>query len=174
MSLNRKKSKNKFNYKDDFTVDESEDVSICSLSYGEPKIEGKVLRSFSFDSSDELVEVLPDSQSSLNSAATTPKQTINPKPSPAVTELAYDKTNLKSSRKNVALDERNSSGNPNGRTPPVDGEIFDMVRTYTLRRSTVRILSKIKAIHMDDNVYLNTIVDEAIRYYYDHLKSNLK
>ncbi|WP_270567982.1 hypothetical protein [Clostridium beijerinckii] len=173
MSLNRKKSKNKFDYKDDFTVDESEDVSICSLSYGEPKIEGKVLRSFSFDSSDELVEVLPDSQSSLTSV-TTPKPTINPKPSPAVIELTYEKTNLKSSRKKVALGERNSSGNPNGRTPPVDGEIFDMVRTYTLRRSTVRILSKIKAIHMDDNVYLNTIVDEAIRYYYDHLKSNLK
>lgn len=46
-----------------------------------------------------------------------------------------------------------------------------MVRSYTLRRSTVRILSKIKAIHIDDNVYLNTIVDEAIRYYYEYLKT---
>ena len=45
-----------------------------------------------------------------------------------------------------------------------------MVRSYTLRRSTVRILSKIKVIHSDDNVYLNTIVDEAIRYYYEYLQ----
>lgn len=29
-----------------------------------------------------------------------------------------------------------------------------------------------KAIHQDDNVYLNTIVDEAIRHYYEYLKSN--
>ena len=39
---------------------------------------------------------------------------------------------------------------------------------------TVRILSKIKAIHSDDNVYLNTIVDEAIRYYYESLKNSIK
>jgi len=47
-----------------------------------------------------------------------------------------------------------------------------MIRTYTLKRSAVRTLSKIKAIHSDDNVYLNTIVDEAIRYYYEYLKNN--
>lgn len=69
------------------------------------------------------------------------------------------------------LDHRTLKVKPNGRTPSVDGEAFDMVRSYTLRRSTVRILSKIKAIHIDDNVYLNTIVDEAIRYYYEYLKA---
>lgn len=71
-------------------------------------------------------------------------------------------------------DHRTSTANPNGRAPPVDGEVFDMVRTYTLRRSTVRILSKIKPINEDDNVYLNTIVDEAIRHYYDYLKNTIK
>ena len=76
--------------------------------------------------------------------------------------------------KDDILDHRTQKANPNGRTPTVDGEAFDMVRSYTLRRSTVRILSKIKAIHDDDNVYLNTIVDEAIRYYYEYLKNNLK
>ena len=69
-------------------------------------------------------------------------------------------------------DYRYSQSNPVGRTPPVDGEIYDMVRCYTLRHSTVRMLSKIKVIHNDDNVYLNTIVDEAIRYYYEYLKNS--
>jgi hypothetical protein len=49
-------------------------------------------------------------------------------------------------------DYRYSQSNPLGRTPPVDGEIYDMVRCYTLRRSTVRMLSKIKVIHNDDLV----------------------
>ena len=73
--------------------------------------------------------------------------------------------------KKCLYNHRTLKANPNGKTPPVDGEAFDMVRSYTLRRSTVRILSKIKVIHSDDNVYLNTIVDEAIRYYYEYLKN---
>jgi hypothetical protein len=59
-------------------------------------------------------------------------------------------------QKNI-VDHRTLKTNPNGRAPAVDGEAFDMVRSYTLRSSTVRILSKIKAIHLDVNVYLNTI-----------------
>lgn len=170
MSLHRKKSKNK--YKDDFTVEEDEELSICNIIEGEPIIEGKILRSFSFEDSDELLEVLPNSNSSSASEAAAPNPIINSTPLPA--PLTYDKTASKSSDDKIIFDQRTSKANPNGRTPPVDGEVFDMVRTYVLRRSTIRILSKIKAIHMDDNVYLNTIVDEAIRHYYDYLKNNLK
>lgn len=135
MSSHKKKSKNI--YKDDFTVEDDAELSICNLVEGEPIIEGNILKSFSFEDSE-------------------------------------DNTTYNSSDDKTIFDQRTSKANPNGRTPPIDGEAFDMVRTYVLRRSTVRILSKIKAIHVDDNVYLNTIVDEAIRHYYDYLKKNLK
>lgn len=170
MSLHKKKSINK--YKDDFTVEEDEGLSICNLIEGEPIIEGEILKSFSFEDSNELAYVLPNSNSSSASEAKASNPIINSIPASAV--LTYDKTIDKSSDDKTIFDQRTSKSNPNGRTPPVDGEVFDMVRTYVLRRSTVRILSKIKAIHIDDNVYLNTIVDEAIRYYYDYLKNNLK
>ena len=172
MSLHKKKSINK--YKDDFTVEEDEELSICNLIEGEPIIEGKILKSFSFEDSNELAYVLPNSNSSSASEAAASNPIINSTPLSAPAALTYDKTIDKSSDDKTIFDQRTSKANPNGRTPPVDGEVFDMVRTYVLRRSTVRILSKIKAIHMDDNVYLNTIVDEAIRYYYDYLKNNLK
>lgn len=174
MSLHKKKSKNKYNYKDDFTVEEEDELSICTLIEGEPIIEGKILKSFSFEDSDEPAEVLPNSNApsaSSNEASNIP---INSSSPPAATALTYSEISSKPSDDETILDHRTSTANPNGRTPPVDGEVFDMVRTYTLRRSTIRILSKIKAIHMDDNVYLNTIVDEAIRHYYDYLKNNLK
>lgn len=166
MSLHNKKSKNK--YKDDFTVEEEEELSICNLIEGEPIIEGKVLKSFSFEDSDKPLEVLPNSNSSSAPEAAASNPIINSTPISASAALTYDK----SSDDKTIFDQRTSKANPNGRTPPVDGEVFDMVRTYVLRRSTIRILSKIKAIHIDDNVYLNTIVDEAIRYYYDYLKNN--
>lgn len=172
MSLHRKKSKNK--YKDDFTVEEDEELSICNLIEGEPIIEGKILRSFSFEDSDQPAEVLPNSNALLASSNDASNIPMNSSSSHAATALPYDEISPKPSDDETILDHRTSTANPNGRTPPVDGEVFDMVRTYTLRRSTVRILSKIKAIHADDNVYLNTIVDEAIRHYYDYLKNNLK
>ncbi|MCM0650016.1 hypothetical protein NBE98_16730 [Clostridium swellfunianum] len=55
-----------------------------------------------------------------------------------------------------------------GSTPAVDGEEFTHSRTYKLRPSTVRKLNELKAAHSDVNAYLNTIVDEAITYYYEH------
>jgi hypothetical protein len=41
-------------------------------------------------------------------------------------------------------------------TAPIDGEAY----------STAKMLNEIKASHPDVNVYMNTIVDEAIKYYY--------
>ncbi len=58
-----------------------------------------------------------------------------------------------------------------GATPAVDGEDLTLSRTYKLRPSTMRKLNELKANHSDVNVYLNTIVDEAISYYYEHIFS---
>ncbi|MCM0647669.1 hypothetical protein NBE98_04670 [Clostridium swellfunianum] len=56
-------------------------------------------------------------------------------------------------------------------TPLIDGEGFDIKRTYKLRESTARMLNEIKAVHPDVNVYMNTIVDAAIRHYYEFIFS---
>jgi hypothetical protein len=152
-----KKSKSKGEIKDDFSIDENESIDICTFSEGDLKLEGTLLKSFSFDNDGELNEHIANDSANGNTAS------LN---------LSSTKGNSISDDKKEILDHRTQKANPNGKTPPIDGEAFDMVRSYTLRRSTVRILSKIKAIHMDDNVYLNTIVDEAIRYYYEYLKCN--
>ncbi len=66
-------------------------------------------------------------------------------------------------------DTRKLKSKPNGKTPPVDGESFEINRTFTLRKSTVRHLSELKAAHPDINVYLNSIVDKALNHYYDYI-----
>jgi hypothetical protein len=45
---------------------------------------------------------------------------------------------------------------------------FRYKRCYQFRESTVRMLNELKAAHPDVNVYLNTILDEAIRHYYKY------
>jgi hypothetical protein len=50
--------------------------------------------------------------------------------------------------------------------PPVDGEAHTVNRFYKIRYSTAKMLNEIKASHPDVNVYMNSIVDEAIRHYY--------
>ncbi|MDR3596630.1 hypothetical protein [Clostridium sp.] len=156
MNMPLKKAKNKVEIKDDFSIDENESMDICTFSEGELKLEGNLLKSFSFDNDGESNENIVTYSNVKNTAS------LN---------LTSSESGFNSSDKKENLDHRTLKSNPNGKTPPVDGEAFDMVRSYTLRRSTVRILSKIKAIHIDDNVYLNTIVDEAIRYYYEYLKN---
>jgi hypothetical protein len=61
------------------------------------------------------------------------------------------------------------STNPKGQTPPIDGESFTIKRGYQFRKSTLKKLNELKANHPDINVYLNTIIDEAISYYYDYI-----
>ena len=154
MAIKKSRSKGK-EIKDEFSVDENESMDICTFSDGEIKLEGNLLKSFSFDSEEELVEdsLISSTKSSSPSNVTSFNNAV----------ISGDNNDI--------LDHRTLKANPNGRTPAIDGEAFDMVRSYTLRRSTIRILSKIKVIHSDDNVYLNTIVDEAIRYYYEYLKA---
>ena len=67
------------------------------------------------------------------------------------------------------IDNRKGKLCANGITPPVDGEVFDINRTYKLRRSTAKMLNELKAAHPNVNVYMNTIVDSAIRHYYKHV-----
>lgn len=172
MSLTTKKSKRKNKIKDDFSVNVDESKEIFSFSEGEPQIEGTLLRSFSFDSEDELMEIPITAQNFSEACEIDLNLNKNPIVSLVSKTNPPDHESCQSlDNKKDILDNRTLKANPNGRTPPVNGEVYDMIRTYTLRRSTVRILSKIKAIHSDDNVYLNTIVDEAIRYYYEYIKS---
>lgn len=67
------------------------------------------------------------------------------------------------------IDTRKTKTEGNVATPTVDGEAFSVGRYYKLRYSTAKMLNEIKAGHKDVNVYMNSIVDEAIRWYYRHL-----
>jgi hypothetical protein len=60
---------------------------------------------------------------------------------------------------------------PNGITPPVDGEHFEVKRTFVFRRSTIRILNQLKASHPKENAYLSSIIDSALLHYYNHIFS---
>ena len=64
-------------------------------------------------------------------------------------------------------DNRTLKSDHNGITPPIDGEYFVIKRGFTFRRSTVRMLNELKAAHQNENVYLSTIVDSAIRHYHE-------
>lgn len=54
-------------------------------------------------------------------------------------------------------------------TPAIDVECFNIKRCYQYKQSTVRKLNELKTKHSDVNVYLSTIIDEAISYYYDYV-----
>ena len=62
---------------------------------------------------------------------------------------------------------KKGKGHPNGITPPVDGEKFEFVRTYCFRKSTLIKLNKLKANNPDFNIYISTIIDDAICSYYN-------
>lgn len=57
-------------------------------------------------------------------------------------------------------------------TNSVSNEAFDIKRTYKIRESTAKMLNEIKEVHLDINVYMNTIVDAAIRHYHDFIFHN--
>lgn len=65
-------------------------------------------------------------------------------------------------------DNRKTKKAANTATLPIDNEPYSISRFYKLRYSTAKMLNEIKANHPDVNVYMNTIVDEAIRYYYSY------
>ncbi|WP_315115799.1 hypothetical protein [Clostridium intestinale] len=49
------------------------------------------------------------------------------------------------------------------KTPAVDGEGYDVRRTYQLRKSTVGMLNKLIGMNQNIDIHMNTIVDNAIR-----------
>ena len=59
----------------------------------------------------------------------------------------------------------------NGLTPPIDGEKLEHKRCYMLRFSTLKKLEQMKAMH-PDIVYVSSIVDMAINYYFDSISPN--
>lgn len=72
------------------------------------------------------------------------------------------------------IDNRKTKTEAAVKTPKVDGEAYTIGRFYKLRYSTAKMLNEIKANHHNVNVYMNTIVDDAIRYYYNALAENNK
>jgi len=73
------------------------------------------------------------------------------------------------SSNNILSDNRKLKTEAPEITPPINGEPFDIQRSYKIRKSTARMLNEIKAIHPNVNVYMNTIVDAALRNYYDYI-----
>ncbi|MBL4933037.1 hypothetical protein [Clostridium paridis] len=67
------------------------------------------------------------------------------------------------------IDNRVGKPTAFGMTPPIDGEAFEIKRTYAFRKSTVRKLNELKAQHPDINAYLSSILDAAVNHYYNHI-----
>ncbi|MBN1065460.1 hypothetical protein [Clostridium botulinum] len=61
------------------------------------------------------------------------------------------------------------NSSPKGLTTPIDGELFNIKRSYQFRSSTLRKLIELKSKDPDINIYLNQIIDKAICFYYDHI-----
>jgi hypothetical protein len=151
------------NSKKAMNIDEiSYDYGVEEDSY-EEVIVGTPVASFSFGSKTQE-ETVHGATSFITSKL---PNTIN-KSEPHHLKLAPQATQpnvLNSSNK--LTDNRVGKPTPNGITPPIDGEPFDIKRTYALRKSTIRKLNELKAAHPDVNVYLSTILDAAITHYYN-------
>lgn len=68
---------------------------------------------------------------------------------------------------NTKINKNEEDKVSNGLTPPILGEHFTIKRGYKMRPSTLRKLLEMKATHEDVNIYLSTILDDAINYYYE-------
>lgn len=87
----------------------------------------------------------------------------------AKNDLAYEEEEKET---NPLPDNRKGKTAINTITPPIDNEPFIYKRCYKFRESTLRMMNDIKAKHPDVNVYFNTIIDEAVRYYYKNIFEN--
>lgn len=146
----------------DFAVEEN--LDICGFS-DEP-IEGKCIAIFSCcnDSTNKSDESAENLNSNSNDV------TINNIDKTELT-TSIESTSKDESLSNDdnALEDNRNSPIVNGCAPPIDGEYLNIKRTYMLRSSTVRKLNKLKSIHPDLNIYVSTLVDLAIAFYYDHI-----
>src|SRR5471030_3095534 len=83
------------------------------------------------------------------------------KVSPEVLLTSSDLSNLP--------DNRLLKSKANGITPPIDGEYFEIKSGFTFRRSTIRLLNELKAADPNENIYLNTLIDKALRHYHEYI-----
>jgi hypothetical protein len=89
----------------------------------------------------------------------------------------YDKISSNIDKKTILINESEGKkvdktrkiikGGTKRRTPTVDGEEFEIKRTYMMRRSTVKMLNQLKGMSEDVDIHINTIIDIAIRYYFN-------
>lgn len=164
----KRKSKDFVIGPDDFGYEEEVDMNgIVDFEDGQPLKPNEVLVS-SFNFFDDNSENITSDDTISTLTATKDKNIIKESD-----ENKVNDTPNHCSKENI-VDIRTTKTSANGVTPPVDGEFFTIKRTYTLRKSTVKMLNHIKALDDDINVYMNTLVDEAIRHYYDHILNKSK
>jgi len=89
---------------------------------------------------------------------------IKQSPADVPQEISFDSGNQLD-----LLDNRALKSQPNGITPPIDGEYFAIKRGFDFRRSTIRLLNELKAAHPYENIYLSTIVDKALNHYHKYI-----
>lgn len=145
---------------DDFSSDyDVEEIGFDNLILGSP------VATFSFS---DNIEEASNGTSSNSIDLTCPSNSSNYAHSATEKikkEITYNTINTSSE----IFDNRTDKAAPNGITPPIDGEHFDIKRGYTFRKSTIRKLNELKAAHPDVNVYLSTIIDEAINHYFNYV-----
>jgi hypothetical protein len=153
--------------KEDLGYEENEEViGLCDANNYDPN--ETVISSFDFSNS-SLDDKVHENINTLASESSSKKTSINN----ILEDSNVSLKNISSMEKlqdNYSTDNRTNKSTPNGITPPIDGEFFTVKRTYTLRKSTIKMLNHIKALDEDINVYMNTLVDAAIRHYYEHVK----
>ncbi|ERK29192.1 hypothetical protein [Clostridium intestinale] len=124
-------------------LNNEDNIEEVELEWGAEKIEGEIIKEFTFSKKDlEEKNVEKITNETLYK------------------HVNEDKGNVISKR--IRL---------NARTPKIDGEEFEVTRSYKLRPSTAKMLNEIKGMHSNVNIHMNTIIDSAIRYYYGNLKS---
>ena len=73
----------------------------------------------------------------------------------------------------IVFDKKKEEAQPvtkiNFTSPPIDGEFFEIRRFYSFRKFTLLELNQIKGTSSDYNIYMNTIIDSAICFYYGHV-----
>jgi hypothetical protein len=151
------------NSKKAMNIDEiSYDYGVEEDSFDEV-IVGTPVASFSFGIKTED-EIIQESTDFITSTAPNP---VNKNQSHLLQLNSQAVPQRKDNISNELMDNRIGKPTPNGITPPIDGEAFDVKRTYALRKSTIRKLNELKAAHPDVNAYLSSILDAAITHYYD-------
>jgi hypothetical protein len=129
--------------KDDLCYEEEEEVDengVCDYVPGDP------VAMFTFDNN-----TVPSNEPMLKTKAVEPSLEVSPAPN---TKLPHNRT------------QRSQA---NGVTPPIEGEYFLTKRGFLFRKSTLRKLNELKAIHPNEAVYLSSIVDKALCHYYEYI-----